>query len=350
MKQKNALIVGMLFLTALAVVAIFEYRHLRVETLSATSVHASEAISSRIEPPLDLRQLTDAASFIIVGQVIELTPVGKDSQTASEFRMFLTINKVLKGSVRTSSLTVSFARRPDRMAFTRTITPLMYVTVFLKAKADSYVLAESNVEALAAVPGGADIQGDALDRVINELGNVLASSASSNQDKIQSVRILSLIDSKAANDALRRTVSLEGNVRSQVDAALLRHNDISTLRQLEGTLLDRTFKDSVAIVAISAAIRDGIRSSESVPILIHLASSSSDPDIRGASVHALREIRTPLARNAFSRALNDSDQMVRYDAVMGLSELTGDMTHAPSVASFRHSEKESLTYWKQQPK
>jgi hypothetical protein len=113
-----------------------------------------------------------------------------------------------------------------------------------------------------------------LDGVINELGIVLASFTSSDEDKIQAIRALSPIDSKPANDALRRTVPRDGNVKLQADAGLLRHNDIATLKGIEGLLLGRNFKDSIVVLPIGAAIRDGVRSSDSVPILIRLTSAT----------------------------------------------------------------------------
>jgi hypothetical protein len=38
--------------------------------------------------------------------------------------------------------------------------------------------------------------------------------------------------------------------------------------------------------------------------------------------------------------------MVRYDAVLGLSEITGDRSHAPAVDTFKSDEKKYVAYWK----
>ncbi len=69
--------------------------------------------------------------------------------------------------------------------------------------------------------------------------------------------------------------------------------------------------------------------------------------MRRAAAHALREIRTDAAKGPLSAALNDSDQMVRYDAVLGLSEINGDFSHAPSVDLFKREERKYLSYWRE---
>ena len=69
---------------------------------------------------------------------------------------------------------------------------------------------------------------------------------------------------------------------------------------------------------------------------------------------ALRQIGSYMLRNSSSSAavpylksaLNDSDITVRYNAVMGLSSLLRDYSHAPAFGTYRTSEQKYLGYWK----
>jgi HEAT repeat protein len=153
----------------------------------------------------------------------------------------------------------------------------------------------------------------------------------------------------AVNNILHRALaSKDENIKLEAEAGLLRHNDFSVLDQVEGTLLESPagIPDN-SVLLLSSAIRDGIRDAKAVPILARLL-SAFDSRVRRAAAHALRETHAASAMGPLSIALNDSDQMVRYDAVLGLSEITGDLSHAPSVDLFKRGESDYLTYWREQ--
>ena len=48
---------------------------------------------------------------------------------------------------------------------------------------------------------------------------------------------------------------------------------------------------------------------------------------------------------ALARALDDSDQQVRYSAVAGLAEITGETKWMPSIPLFKEDESPYLAHW-----
>jgi hypothetical protein len=57
-------------------------------------------------------------------------------------------------------------------------------------------------------------------------------------------------------------------------------------------------------------------------------------------------MRQPLALKALATALDDDDVEVRYTAVMGLAETTGQKGWGPSMPAFVEDEQRYLQYWR----
>jgi hypothetical protein len=82
--------------------------------------------------------------------------------------------------------------------------------------------------------------------------------------------------------------------------------------------------------------------------LSHLAAlmSSADLPLARAAATALRQLRDPVATPDLIRALDHSDQQVRYQAVMGLAELHPEANLGPSFERYTVTESEVLEQWK----
>jgi HEAT repeats len=352
MKQKIILLsLTMLVLGIASIVVIFRPRGSTPGRVGLDSQPPSRA-TTRIGAMVNLPRLTNDAGLIVVGRVVDLKAVTlQASNDGKAYVAELLVTRVLKGSIRTSTITINFIRSADRAGGSKSISPSLFAMFFLKEESPrSYTLADSEVEAVIAAEGAPVLQGGAVEQVINELGNVLVSSASSQSDQLQAIAAIISFDSPTVIEILHKALgSKDVKVRFQAQAGLLRHNDISVLDEAEHALLKPPADVPESTVILSSAIEDGVRDPKAIPTLARLL-SASDPRVRRAAAHALRGTQAVDAIHPLSMGLNDSDQMVRYDAVAGLAEITSDFSHAPSVELFKRDEITYLKYWRERTK
>jgi len=128
-------------------------------------------------------------------------------------------------------------------------------------------------------------------------------------------------------------------------AALLRRNEISTLAGTTKILLyePRSATESI-LWKLSLAIENGVKDSRGIPALSRLA-DAKDLRLRRAAASALRHTGSPKAIHALARSLADSDRNVRYVAVIGLAEITGQYEWGPSIDLFQREEPRYLAHW-----
>jgi HEAT repeat protein len=300
-----------------------------------------------------LPRLTNAATVILVGKVIGFQLANEQStKSGNSYQVNVQVNRVLKGSVRRSPIVIKFVKPADGASVARNITPSLYGMFFLNQESPNiYSLADRNVQAVVAADGPPSSSRDLLDQVVNEVGLVLVTPDSPSGDQLQAILAIKSVDSPAATEALQQALqSKDASVKLEAQAGLLKRNDISVLDQVQDRLLKSPsdFSDA-AVLALSNGIRDGIRDPQAIPLLARLL-TAGNLRVRRAAAHALRETHTNAAIGALSVALSDSDQMVRYDAVLGLAEIKGDFSHAPSLDTFKGDENKYLSYWRDQVK
>jgi HEAT repeat protein len=68
---------------------------------------------------------------------------------------------------------------------------------------------------------------------------------------------------------------------------------------------------------------------------------------RRSSAAALRQMHTAAAIGPLLTALKDSDHGVKYQAVIGLAELTGQYEWGPSVELFLKDEHHYVAHWQE---
>jgi hypothetical protein len=117
---------------------------------------------------------------------------------------------------------------------------------------------------------------------------------------------------------------------------LTRRGDIRTIYEL----------DDFAKKGILGPVGE-VRQPEAVPALVQLA-RSSHPETHGQAIKALRMIRSPKGASTLGAGLDDCDEWVRYDAIMGLAALTDHMNPqwAWGFDHFRENPKELTDKWK----
>jgi HEAT repeat protein len=83
-----------------------------------------------------------------------------------------------------------------------------------------------------------------------------------------------------------------------------------------------------------------------VPTLATLL-KQGDVRVRRAAALALVNTASPSALAPLAQALDDRDHEVRYLAVIGLAEITGQNDWRPSADTFREREADYLSHWEQ---
>jgi HEAT repeat protein len=95
---------------------------------------------------------------------------------------------------------------------------------------------------------------------------------------------------------------------------------------------------------LSAALMD-IKDTRAIPTLERLLSSSNSRTRLGVII-ALRQMHSSEGIVSLVAALEDIDRDVRYEAVMGLAELTGQNSWRPAISVFQDDEQRYLDHWK----
>jgi HEAT repeat protein len=131
---------------------------------------------------------------------------------------------------------------------------------------------------------------------------------------------------------------------------LLRHNDTSALDEAVDTLLNPPPDVPKNLVdGLGYSIRAGIKDPQAVPALMRLLGSPEAEKRRIATI-ALGQTHSRAAAASLTKALNDPDQEVRYNAVTGLAQVTGETDGMPSLEFFKQNEQHYLAHWRERMK
>lgn len=306
-------------------------------------------------PALNLPELTSRADLITAGQVVAVEEEGRASldiqgRAAPARRMAATLRalRVLKGPADAATV---------RFVFFVPEAPLGYGEVgasqfglfFLREGARGYEVADPYYPFVVASPDApAPADGGELERVVAEVAHVLDSPQASPDERERAVGILEGVEAPAAEAALKRAAqSLDGPLRLRVAAALLRRNDLTTLGLAEKALTDPPQSVEAGLRSrLAYAIRDGVSDPRAVPALARLL-SSNEVLVRRSAAAALRHVGDETVIEPLSKALQDGDREVRYQAVLGLAAATGQSEWGPSLDLFGRDEQRYLAYWRE---
>lgn len=305
-------------------------------------------------PILDLDKLTEEATLIVVAKIASTEEVGK---TAIQFG-----SRAVPARVMVAALSVDqFLKSPDGFSssslrfhfvlpdeFIGWHSPLAqdYRIFFLSERSGQVELANSYYPSTVAIPGATVREGTAIDRVIQVLGAVLESSRGSEEQKLEAVFALRHTKNLASIEALKRPSQIRDiALRLSVAAALLGHNDISTLPFAEDALLrpDTTLRDPYLLQNLSASIRS-VKDERAVMSLARLLHGPM-VETRRAATEALMHIGSTSCIDPLLSATEDSDRDVRYYAVVGLAETTGQLEWRPNMDDFTSDPQKYLQHW-----
>jgi len=262
----------------------------------------------------------------------------------------LHVGHVLKGTAKSLPSSLSFRFLvPDEFVGWASIAPQTYRVFFLAESSGELRLADPYFPSVAAIPG-TETQGEtAIERVINELGAVLESTRTSPEEKREAIFTLNSSKNPAAIRVLRHIADVKDIIlRLSVAAALLEHNDISTLQFAEEALLkqDPALPPHLYLLHnLSYAISEGVKDERAVPSLTKLLHVSS-VETRRAAASALMHVGSTSCIDPLLSAIGDADFQVRYFSVTGLAEITGQMDWRPNMDDFKSDQGKYLRHWR----
>jgi HEAT repeat protein len=183
------------------------------------------------------------------------------------------------------------------------------------------------------------------DQVTVALGQVLTGAQVSDADLFVALDALGRLRTDLARDTLRQALKTSsGNVHLDVARTLVARNDIAGLEPVEAALLHPSGLSSNMISNLAGSL-GGLKDPKSVPALKRLIETNNPYVVKGAAI-ALRQSGSGDALEPLSRLLNNSDEQVRYYAVVGLGEITKQDEWTPAFDEFRDHEAKYLSYWR----
>jgi len=304
-------------------------------------------------PLLDLASLTQQADLIVVGQIVSIRDEWRKLANA-EGRGFkgqriaasLYVTRTLKGPRKIGLLEFETVAPAFNSGYAA-VSPKQFGMFFLRNENGTYAVFNPYYPFVIAPRQAHISRGGDLDRVVGEIAYILANRASSDEERRKAVYVLGGARIESATHALRlATHDSDTVVRLQALAALLRRNDISQLNVVEDILLRQPPNVEQYLKGNLAAALEGIKDSRAIPALTNLLAASK-PLVRQRAAATLRHMGVADVIAPLIIALNDSDRQVRYEAVVGLAEITEDYQWGPSIDLFQRDEQRYVTHWKQ---
>lgn len=315
------------------------------------ALFAMTPLESTIVPALDVAALTAGADTIVIGQIISVTDRGPTSLdlgggpiSATDFEAVLRVDRVLKGTSRAQTLTLDFtlAQMPSGM---QGVVTDQYGVFFLTETQNRFRFTDPIYPALPAIRNVNLSSGTALDQVTTVLGQVFEAAQVSEWDRVSALDALGGLNSDLARDTLRHALNNSSHhVRLEAARTLVAHNDMSGLATVEDALL-RSAGLSETMLSNLAGSLGGLHDPRAIPALKRLLGTNNQNITKGAAI-ALRQSGSPDALAPLSHLLENSDERVRYYAVVGMGEITKQDEWTPAFDEFRDHEAKYLAYWR----
>ncbi len=312
------------------------------------------SINAAPGPLLRVTELYQQSDIVAVGRVQETSaqePTSIDWHGSRlpgrVIRVELLVNKLIKGSSQPGSLFFDFFQPNAGVGF-RTVSKGQYGMFFLKRSTSNVISVTSPyypfIIALADIIQTAEV---GLSRVAQELALVLNSPKTKLEEKISAINAIETINVPSVNlhlkDAFRKS---NEQLKLYLASALLKRGDPSPLEYAVNAILappQPANRDQLFQLALS--IESGIHDPDSLPLLVKLL-RTKEARFRRPIAEAIRSIKIEAAIEPLSTLLYDSNIDVRYVAVIGLAEITGQYKWGPAEDVFQNDERQYLDYWK----
>jgi len=305
-------------------------------------------------PVMNIAQLVERADLVVIGEVVLVVEksaqdIEINGKTTKVHTMVgeIHVDRILKGFMNTPSLTVEF-QLPDEPVGYRGLAHGSYRMVFVTKTPSGYVFVSPYYPSTTAIPGVPLREGSPPENVSYELGAVLRSANATADQKQEALYALQALRVSAATAILEHGLEDKSLVlRLIAAAALLERNDLAGLQTAEAALTNRpSGVPNHLFHNIDYAIAEGVRDERAVSLLDRLL-RLPDEETRRAAASALRHIGSQSAAPSLVRALNDQDFEIRYYAVVGLAEITGQLDWHPNEEIFHTEESKYLQHWRE---
>jgi hypothetical protein len=308
-------------------------------------------------PHFKVDDIVNSADLIVLADVKEVRKLDSaqpiqfrnDLLQAEAYSAELSIRRTLKGPVLdeirvTYSLPVTFVGYSGLKGGTR--------MVFLRRDQDQYHLANpyySSFPATLEFAGENAHSEDPSESVLSNMLAVLASTTASSTDKYEILRVdYALPSNEETIAALRKGLSVpaDSDLSERIQGELIRFGDVSQLPHVVNLLLKNLVTQN-GRVWLLYVIRDCVKDSRAIPAINPLLGSPDD-DVREAAVEALWHIGSSATVPFLVQKLEDPDEIVRFYAVRGLSDIANeDGWGGPTEGEFHEHAQKYLTHWQE---
>lgn len=318
------------------------------------SILMYEVASGAPVPSLDVPSVVEQSDVVVVGTVRSAQDAGPTSVgyggkslAAHLIRSEMEVDGVLKGDVDGRKLSFQFVMTDQPVGYA-TVTAPSYRIVFLRKGNAGWSFASPYHASLPAVPGtqAGEVR-DPLASVAIQLGAVVESTESSSDEKQMALFALSTIHMPQATKMIQEGLKLQDPVlRLGAAGFLLQRNNLSGLSLAESALVNAAGEiPKYVLHNLAFSISEGVRDENAVPSLTRLL-GAQETETRRAAVAALSHSGSSAALEPLALALNDADLQVRYNAVVGLANMTGQPDWRANMDLFQSEEDKYLGHWR----
>jgi HEAT repeat protein len=135
-----------------------------------------------------------------------------------------------------------------------------------------------------------------------------------------------------------------GELQLRIASRLVARNDIAGLDSVEKALLNPAGLSDYLFASLAGSL-GGMKDPRAVPALKRLLATNDQRIVKGVAI-ALRQSGSADALGPLSNLLSNSDEQVRYYAVVGMGEITKQDEWTPAFPEFREHEAKYLSYWR----
>jgi len=302
--------------------------------------------------PLDVPALVENSDLVALGRVISIQEQGgvtvdmpAGPALAKGFMAALAIDHVLKGNPESQTVYFDFFVSATPSGY-RNVPQGQYGIFFLqKTPHSQFRESDPFYPFLPAVPGALLSNGPPLDQVVAKLGEALTDNRSTESDISSALNALVTIPVRSATEILRHALETSsGDLQLHIASKLVARNDISGLDVVEKALLRPAESQGYLLLELAGSL-GGLKDPKSVPALKPLIETNNPYIVKGAAI-ALRQSGSVDALEPLSHLLSDTDEQVRYYAVVGMGEITKQDQWTPTFEEFRGREGYYLSYWR----
>ena len=324
--------------------------------LSALLASTAGPASALPVPRLDIPSLCSESDMVVEGRVSGVTRQGSTviSLPGAQVRgwsmvAILNVQHVIKGETAGEAVRFRFAL-PSEESYGYSGVPVgAFGIFFLAGKGHSLTVLNPYHPFVPAAPSQTAEGGGCLEQIVAGMANVFLVRGSSVPDhwtRLRTVMALETIDGPSATAALELAAKDKDlSVRVWAISDLIERDYLPALKLAAEVHIEGPVPGVQNLTAKLGSAISGVKDPKAVNYLLPM-SSSSDPNVRRGVTAALGTMHDFRAIRPLAQALYDDDQEVRYYAVVGLGEITGQNQWTPSIANFNQNEKKFLEHWR----